>query len=112
MHGITLEGEQLADIHYELKEKLLNDVYQTVNQWKKDNYHKSLMNYKEVKNSEEGFNKAQKPWVRRLEEGMYYSILFKIKVVCCIGSFEVRLVYHWNMEFEVWRLIYRCYAIL
>lgn len=68
MYGIMVEGEQLADVHYELKEKLMNNVYQNVNQWKKDNYHKSLMNYKEVKNAEEGFSKAQKPWARRLDE--------------------------------------------
>lgn len=64
-----MEGEHLADIHFELKEKLINEVYQRVNQWKKDHYHKSLMSYKEVKNAEEGFNKAQKPWARRLDEG-------------------------------------------
>ena len=69
MFGIMVEGDQLADVHSELREKLMNDVHQTVNQWKKDNYHKSLMSYKEVKNVEEGFSKAQKPWARRLEEG-------------------------------------------
>ena len=68
MFGIMVEGDQLADVHFELREKLMNDVHQTVNQWKKDNYHKSLMSYKKVKNVEEGFSKAQKPWVRRLEE--------------------------------------------
>ena len=65
-----VEGEQLADIHHELHEKLMNEVHQSANQWKKDNYHKSLMNYKEVKSSEEGFSKAQKPWARRLDEGI------------------------------------------
>lgn len=69
MFGIMVEGEQLADIHYELREKLTNDVCQSVYQWKKDNYHKSLMSYKEVKNAEDGFNKAQKPWSRKLDEG-------------------------------------------
>lgn len=76
MFGIMVEGEQLADVHYELREKLMNEVHQSVNQWKKDNYHKSLMNYKEVKNSEEGFSKAQKPWARRLDEGSCI-LLFK-----------------------------------
>ena len=69
MFGIMIEGDQLADVHYELREKLVNEVHQSVNQWKKDNYHKSLMSFKEVKNAEDGFSKAQKPWARRLDEG-------------------------------------------
>ena len=73
MYAIMIEGDQLADIHHELHEKLMNDVHHSVNQWKKDNYHKSLMSYKEVKSSEEGFSKAQKPWVRRLDGGIYTS---------------------------------------
>ncbi|XP_028414568.1 protein kinase C and casein kinase substrate in neurons protein 1-like [Dendronephthya gigantea] len=68
MFGIMVEGDQLADVHYELREKLLNEVHQSVSQWKKDNYHKSIMSYKEVKNVEEGFGKAQKPWNKKLDE--------------------------------------------
>lgn len=76
MFGIMVEGEQLADVHYELREKLMNEVHQSVNQWKKDNYHKTLMNYKEVKNAEDGFSKAQKPWTRRLDEGNFLRYNF------------------------------------
>lgn len=85
MFGIMVEGDQLADVHYELREKLMNEVHQSVNQWKKDNYHKTLMNYKEVKSAEDGFSKAQKPWVRRLDEGNFrrpYNFLNLKNVPC------------------------------
>jgi hypothetical protein len=79
MFGIMIEGDQLADVHYELREKLVNEVHQSVNQWKKDNYHKSLMSFKEVKNAEDGFSKAQKPWARRLDEGSWIFLFVCIK---------------------------------
>jgi hypothetical protein len=80
MFGIMIEGDQLADVHYELREKLVNEVHQSVNQWKKDNYHKSLMSFKEVKNAEDGFSKAQKPWARRLDEGSWIFLFVCIKM--------------------------------
>lgn len=85
MYGIMLEGEQLADVHYEVHEKLMT-VNETVNRWKKDNYHKTLMNFKEVKIIDEGFSNAQKPWSRRLDEGknkiFIISLFHTAKIVC------------------------------
>ena len=94
MFGIMVEGEQLADVHNELQEKLTNEVHQTVNQWKKDNYHKSLMSYKEVKTVEEGFSKAQKPWVRRLDEGIvvwfHTEVIQDTSIIFKLFSLEVQ----------------------
>ncbi|XP_078355839.1 protein kinase C and casein kinase substrate in neurons protein 1-like [Oculina patagonica] len=66
--NITTEADQLAEIHSELQIRLGNQVHGGVQQWKSANYHKSLLSWKETKNAEEGFSKAQKPWAKRHDE--------------------------------------------
>lgn len=72
--NITTEADQLAEIHSELQIRLGNQVRGNVQRWKSDNYHKSLLSWKETKTAEEGFSKAQKPWVKRHDEGAYLLI--------------------------------------
>ena len=67
--NITTEAEQLAEIHNELQIRLGNQVQGNVQRWKAANYHKSMLSWKETKNAEEGFSKAQKPWAKRQDEG-------------------------------------------
>lgn len=75
--NITTEADQLAEIHGELQIRLANQVQGNVQKWKAANYHKSMLSWKETKNAEEGFSKAQKPWTKRQEEGIhvFYSHL-------------------------------------
>lgn len=71
--NITTEADQLAEIHGELQIRLANQVQGNVQKWKVANYHKSMLSWKETKNAEEGFSKAQKPWAKRQEEGIFCS---------------------------------------
>lgn len=63
-----LEAARLASIHEECQKKL-EEVSRNVSEWKSDRYHKSLAGgrWKETKKAEESFQKAQKPWARRLD---------------------------------------------
>ena len=69
--NITTEADQLAEIHSELQIRLGNQVQGNVQRWKSANYHKSMLSWKETKNAEEGFSKAQKPWAKRQDEGIF-----------------------------------------
>lgn len=70
-------AERLGDIHAEHKEKITNDILPQIVQWKKDHYHKSMLSWRETKTAEDGFERAQKPWAKRL--GKVRSFL----IVCC-----------------------------
>ena len=67
---LTEEAEQLAGIHSDRQNNLLNQVHGNVLGWKSANYHKSLLSWRETKNAEEGFSKAQKPWAKKSDEGI------------------------------------------
>jgi len=36
----------------------MTKVYQNIKQWQKENYHKSMMHFKETKEAEDGFKKV------------------------------------------------------
>ena len=76
--NITTEADQLAEIHSELQIRLSNQVHGNVQRWKSANYHKAMLSWKETKNAEEGFSKAQKPWAKRQDEGIFCIHLFLI----------------------------------
>ena len=49
-----------------------------MNKWKKENFHKSMIHYKEAKRASDGFEKAQKPWAKLKSKtdkyrGVYHS---------------------------------------
>lgn len=63
------EAEKVSDLHQEVKNNLLNEDLEKVKNWQKEAYHKQLMGgFKETKEAEEGFRKAQKPWAKKLKE--------------------------------------------
>ncbi|BFZ15746.1 hypothetical protein BsWGS_18785 [Bradybaena similaris] len=64
--GVLTEAEEVANLHIRIAEKLMGEVYASIKVWQKDNYHKSMMHFKETKEFEENFRKAQKPWAKRL----------------------------------------------
>ncbi|KFV71677.1 Protein kinase C and casein kinase substrate in neurons protein 1, partial [Dryobates pubescens] len=47
----------------------LNDDFEKAKNWQKDAYHKQIMGgFKEAKEADDGFRKAQKPWSKKLKE--------------------------------------------
>lgn len=68
-------ADKLSEIHMELKEKLVTQDSEKVRSWQKDAYHKQMIGgFKETKDADEGFRKAQKPWVRKLKEVSYLKL--------------------------------------
>ncbi|BFZ05187.1 hypothetical protein BsWGS_08226 [Bradybaena similaris] len=64
--GLLTEADEVANLHTSIAEKLMGDVHLSIKLWQKDNYHKSMMHFKETKEFEDNFRKAQKPWAKRL----------------------------------------------
>ena len=63
------EAEKVSELHQDVKNGLLNNDFEKVKNWQKDSYHKQMMGgFKETKEAEEGFKKAQKPWAKKLKE--------------------------------------------
>ncbi|XP_056606325.1 protein kinase C and casein kinase substrate in neurons protein 1 [Triplophysa dalaica] len=67
--AVMTEAEKVSELHQEVKNNLLNEDLEKVKNWQKDSYHKQMMGgFKETKEAEEGFRKAQKPWAKKLKE--------------------------------------------
>lgn len=63
------EAEKVSELHQEVKNGLLNDDVEKVKNWQKEAYHKQMIGgFKEAKEAEEGFKKAQKPWAKKMKE--------------------------------------------
>ncbi|XP_062329519.1 protein kinase C and casein kinase substrate in neurons protein 1 [Osmerus eperlanus] len=67
--AVMTEAEKVSELHQEVKNNLINEDFEKVRNWQKDSYHKQMMgSFKETKEAEEGFKKAQKPWAKKLKE--------------------------------------------
>ncbi|XP_048839719.1 protein kinase C and casein kinase substrate in neurons protein 1-like [Brienomyrus brachyistius] len=67
--ALMAEADKVSELHQEVKNGLLNEDLEKVRNWQKDAYHKQIMGgFKETKEAEEGFKKAQKPWAKKLKE--------------------------------------------
>ncbi|XP_033821817.1 protein kinase C and casein kinase substrate in neurons protein 1 [Periophthalmus magnuspinnatus] len=67
--GVMAEAEKVSELHQEVKNNLINEDFEKVKNWQKDSYHKQMMGgFKETKEADEGFKKAQKPWAKKLKE--------------------------------------------
>lgn len=67
--GVMTEAEKVSELHQDVKNNLINEDFEKVKNWQKDLYHKQMMGgFKETKEAEEGFKKAQKPWAKKLKE--------------------------------------------
>lgn len=63
------EADRVSELHQEVKNSLLNEDLEKVKNWQKDAYHKQIMGgFKETKEAEDGFRKAQKPWAKKMKE--------------------------------------------
>lgn len=52
------EADSLADLHSLVAENLMTKDYASIKAWQKENYHKSMMHFKETKELDEGFKKV------------------------------------------------------
>ncbi|KAK7098885.1 protein kinase C and casein kinase substrate in neurons protein 1-like isoform X2 [Littorina saxatilis] len=66
--GVLAEADQVSDQHTDIADRLMLEVHASIKAWQKENYHKSMMHFKETKEFEDGFRKAQKPWGKRLQK--------------------------------------------
>ncbi|CAG11836.1 unnamed protein product, partial [Tetraodon nigroviridis] len=67
--ALMTEAERVSELHQGVKNSLMNVDFEKVKNWQKDTYHKQMMGgFKETKEAEESFKKAQKPWAKKLKE--------------------------------------------
>ncbi|XP_060925144.1 protein kinase C and casein kinase substrate in neurons protein 1 [Limanda limanda] len=67
--AVMTEAEKVSELHQDVKNHLINEDFEKVKNWQKDSYHKQMMGgFKETKEADEGFKKAQKPWAKKLKE--------------------------------------------
>ncbi|EHB06971.1 Protein kinase C and casein kinase substrate in neurons protein 1 [Heterocephalus glaber] len=67
--AIMTEADKVSELHQEVKNSLLSEDLEKVKNWQKDAYHKQIMGgFKETKEAEDGFRKAQKPWAKKMKE--------------------------------------------
>ncbi|XP_073397729.1 protein kinase C and casein kinase substrate in neurons protein 3 isoform X2 [Dendrobates tinctorius] len=62
-------ADALSEIHTELRNQLWDEDSGKVRDWQKEAFHKQMIGgFRETKESEDGFSKAQKPWVKKLKD--------------------------------------------
>ncbi|XP_031714865.1 protein kinase C and casein kinase substrate in neurons protein 2 isoform X5 [Anarrhichthys ocellatus] len=67
--ALCTEAEKVSELHMEVKSALMGEDYEKLKNWQRDSYHKQMIGgYKETKEADDGFRKAQKPWAKKLKE--------------------------------------------
>uniref|UniRef100_A0A1A8EKC7 Protein kinase C and casein kinase substrate in neurons 2 n=1 Tax=Nothobranchius korthausae TaxID=1143690 RepID=A0A1A8EKC7_9TELE len=67
--ALCTEAEKVSELHVDVKSALMGEDYEKLKNWQKDAYHKQMIGgFKETKEAEDGFRKAQKPWAKKLKE--------------------------------------------
>ncbi|XP_067413784.1 protein kinase C and casein kinase substrate in neurons protein 3 isoform X2 [Emydura macquarii macquarii] len=68
-HAFLTAADKLSEIHLEVRNHLAGEDADKIKAWQKEAYHKQMMGgFKETKEAEDGFRKAQKPWVKKLKD--------------------------------------------
>lgn len=87
------EADKVSDLHQEVKNSLINLDFEKVKNWQKDSYHKQMMGgFKETKEAEEGFKKAQKPWAKKLKE--VRQTLQSQHQLLCMQKYSFYVLFH------------------
>ncbi|XP_049616716.1 protein kinase C and casein kinase substrate in neurons protein 2 isoform X2 [Syngnathus scovelli] len=77
--SLCTEAEKVSELHMEVKAALMGEDFEKLKNWQRDAYHKQMIGgFKETKEADDGFRKAQKPWAKKLKEvetmkKMYHS---------------------------------------
>ncbi|XP_061663139.1 protein kinase C and casein kinase substrate in neurons protein 2 isoform X2 [Syngnathoides biaculeatus] len=67
--SLCTEAEKVSELHMEVKAALMGDDHEKLKNWQRDAYHKQMIGgFKETKEADDGFRKAQKPWAKKLKE--------------------------------------------
>ncbi|XP_039647652.1 protein kinase C and casein kinase substrate in neurons protein 2 isoform X4 [Perca fluviatilis] len=67
--ALCTEAEKVSELHMEVKSALMGEDYEKLKNWQRDSYHKQMIGgFKETKEADDGFRKAQKPWAKKLKE--------------------------------------------
>ncbi|XP_061920797.1 protein kinase C and casein kinase substrate in neurons protein 2 isoform X2 [Entelurus aequoreus] len=67
--SLCTEAEKVSELHMEVKASLMGEDFEKLKNWQRDAYHKQMIGgFKETKEAEDGFRKAQKPWAKKLKE--------------------------------------------
>ncbi|MEE6477528.1 hypothetical protein FKM82_011541 [Ascaphus truei] len=63
------EAERVSELHLEVKNALMSEDFEKIKNWQKEAFHKQMIGgFKETKEADDGFRKAQKPWAKKLKE--------------------------------------------
>ncbi|XP_028426261.1 protein kinase C and casein kinase substrate in neurons protein 2 isoform X4 [Perca flavescens] len=67
--ALCTEAEKVSELHMDVKSALMGEDYEKLKNWQRDSYHKQMIGgFKETKEADDGFRKAQKPWAKKLKE--------------------------------------------
>ncbi|KAK2859044.1 hypothetical protein Q5P01_003664 [Channa striata] len=67
--ALCTEAEKVSELHMEVKGALMGEDYEKLKNWQRDSFHKQMIGgFKETKEADDGFRKAQKPWAKKLKE--------------------------------------------
>lgn len=82
----------------EVKAQLMGEDYEKLKNWQKDAYHKQMIGgFKETKEADDGFRKAQKPWAKKLKE-VQISTFQMLIIKVCIYFYYFRLHLYLNIS--------------
>ena len=74
--SVLSEADQVSELHTDIADRLMQEVHASIKTWQKENYHKSMMHFKETKEFEDGFRKVG------LYAGLYYGVV-ELGFCCC-----------------------------
>ncbi|XP_027660579.2 protein kinase C and casein kinase substrate in neurons protein 3 isoform X1 [Falco cherrug] len=68
-HAFLTAADKLSEIHLCVRNHLAGEDSDKIKAWQKEAYHKQMIGgFKETKEAEDGFRKAQKPWVKKMKD--------------------------------------------